>query len=106
MLCAAVFNVFSPRYHVRYGSLPVVVFTMALGSGFLLVLALFLSPPLTETLALDLEGWIVVVALAIPGAARFSSSRRRKRRSPLASTRSRRSCWGPGSCPNPSHCGS
>jgi len=69
MLCAAVFNVFSPRYHVRYGSLPVVVFTMALGSGFLLVLALFLSPPLTETLALDLEAWIVVVALAIPGAA-------------------------------------
>lgn len=69
MLCAAVFNVFSPRYHVRYGSLPVVVFTMAVGSGFLLILALFLSPPLYRSLAFDLEGWIIVIALAIPGAA-------------------------------------
>lgn len=69
MLCAAVFNVFSPRYLLRYGNLTVVVYTMLVGSGFLLFLALVLSPPLSRSLAFDTQGWIVVLILAIPGAA-------------------------------------
>lgn len=69
MLCAAIFNVFSPRYLMRYGNLPVLTLTMLIGSGFLLVLALLLATPLTRSLAFDLEGWIVVLILAIPGAA-------------------------------------
>ncbi len=69
ILCAAIFNVFSPRYLVRYGSLPVVVYTMLIGSSFLLVLTLFLAPPLTTSLAFGLEGWIILLILAIPGAA-------------------------------------
>lgn len=69
MLCAAVFNVFSPRYLMRYGNLPIVTYTMLIGSGFLLFLALLLAPPLTRSLAFDLEGWVIVLVLAIPGAA-------------------------------------
>lgn len=69
MLCAAVFNVFSPRYLVRYGFLPVVVYTMLVGTGFLLILALALATPLHRTLAFDTEGWVIVLLLAIPGAA-------------------------------------
>lgn len=69
MLCAAIFNVFSPRYLFRYGFLPVVVYTMLVGTGFLLVVALALATPLHRTLAFDTEGWIIVLLLAIPGAA-------------------------------------
>jgi drug/metabolite transporter (DMT)-like permease len=69
MLCAAVFNVFSPRYLVRYGNLPVVVYTMLVGSSFLLLLAAVLGAPLSQSLAFDTQGWIVVLVLAIPGAA-------------------------------------
>jgi drug/metabolite transporter (DMT)-like permease len=69
MLCAAIFNVFSPRYLVRYGNLPVVVYTMLIGSGFLLIVALLIGPPLTQALAFDLTGWTIVIVLAIPGAA-------------------------------------
>lgn len=69
MLCAAIFNVFSPRYLMRYGNLPVLTLTMLIGSGFLLVLALILATPLTRSLAFELEGWVVVLILAIPGAA-------------------------------------
>jgi len=69
MLCAAVFNVFSPRYLFRYGFLPVVVYTMLVGTGFLMILALLLGTPLHRTLAFDTQGWVIVVLLAIPGAA-------------------------------------
>lgn len=69
MLCAAVFNVFSPRYLFRYGFLPVVVYTMLVGTGFLLILALALATPLHRTLAFSTEGWVIVILLAIPGAA-------------------------------------
>ncbi|MDE0780193.1 MAG: DMT family transporter [Alphaproteobacteria bacterium] len=69
MLCAAVFNVFSPRYLVRYGNLPVVVYTMLIGSGFLLFLAILLGPPLSQSLAFSLQDWVIVIVLAIPGAA-------------------------------------
>ncbi|MBO6784951.1 MAG: DMT family transporter [Alphaproteobacteria bacterium] len=69
MLCASIFYVFSPRYLVRYGNLPVMVYTMLVGTGFLLVLTLLLAPPLSQSLAFDLEGWIIVLGLAIPGAA-------------------------------------
>ena len=69
MLCAAIFNVFSPRFLVRYGNLPVVVYTMIVGTGFLLILTLMLAPPMSQSLAFDLEGWIIVFGLAIPGAA-------------------------------------
>lgn len=43
--------------------------TMLIGSGFLLFLALSLATPLTRSLAFELEGWIVVLILAIPSAA-------------------------------------
>jgi drug/metabolite transporter (DMT)-like permease len=69
MLCAAIYNVFSPRYLVRYGNLPVTVYTMLMGSGFLLILALLTNPALSQDLVFDSKGWLIIVVLAIPGAA-------------------------------------
>lgn len=69
MLSAAIFNVFSPRYLARYGNLPVVVYTMLVGSAALVGLALAFGRPFSGSLDFDLQGWFIMFLLAIPGAA-------------------------------------
>lgn len=69
ILCASAFNVFSPRYLVRYGNLPVMVITMIVGVTVLSVLAAAFGRPFSGSLDFDLTGWFVMFLLAIPGAA-------------------------------------
>ena len=69
ILCAAAFNVFSPRYLARYGNLPIVVLTMIVGTTVLSVLAIAFGSPFSGSLDFDLTGWFVMFLLAIPGAA-------------------------------------
>ena len=45
MICASSFNVFSKKYLMRYGSMPVNVYAMLIGSVTLFVAALFLGNP-------------------------------------------------------------
>ncbi len=67
MICASSFNVFSKKYLMRYGSMPVNVYAMLIGSMTLFVAALFLGNPLSGSLAFDATGWFVFFMLAIPG---------------------------------------
>lgn len=69
ILCAAIFNVFSTRYFVRYGSLAVVSLTMVIGSSVLFALAIAFGHPFSGSLDFDLQGWFIMFLLAIPGAA-------------------------------------
>jgi drug/metabolite transporter (DMT)-like permease len=69
ILCAAIFNVFSIRYFVRYGSLAVVSLTMVIGSAVLFALAIAFGHPFSGSLDFDLQGWFIMFLLAIPGAA-------------------------------------
>ncbi len=69
ILCAAAFNVFSPRYLARYGNLPVMVLTMLVGSTALAILATAFGEPFSGSLDFDLTGWFIMFLLAIPGAA-------------------------------------
>lgn len=69
ILCAAAFNVFSPRYLARYGNLPVMVITMIVGVSVLFGLAMIFGRPFSGSLNFDLTGWFVMFLLAIPGAA-------------------------------------
>ena len=69
ILCAAFFNVFSGRYLIRYGTLPIMVYTMIPGIAVLFALALAFGRPFTGSLDFDLEGWTIVLLLAVPGAA-------------------------------------
>jgi drug/metabolite transporter (DMT)-like permease len=69
ILCAAIFNVFSIRYFVRYGSLAVVSLTMVIGSVVLFALAIAFGHPFSGSLDFDLQGWFIMFLLAIPGAA-------------------------------------
>jgi drug/metabolite transporter (DMT)-like permease len=66
---ASSFNVLAKRYLTRYGSVPVITFTMFTGSVALFVLALIFEQPLTGSLSFDLNGWLIVLMLGIPGAA-------------------------------------
>lgn len=68
-LAAALFNVFAKGHMLRYGSLPVMVATMAVGVSVLFALAIPFGRPFSGSLAFDLEGWIVVLFLAVPGGA-------------------------------------
>jgi drug/metabolite transporter (DMT)-like permease len=65
----SMFNVFSKRYIALYGSLPVLTYTMAVGSLFMFVLALFLEQPFSGSLNFDVKSWAIVVWLGVPGAA-------------------------------------
>ncbi len=67
MICASSFNVFSKKYLMRYGSMPVNVYAMLIGSVTLFVAALFLGNPFGGSLAFDATGWFVFFMLAIPG---------------------------------------
>jgi drug/metabolite transporter (DMT)-like permease len=69
MVAAASFNVFSRRYLIRYGSLPVMVPAMAVGVAVLFGLALVFGRPFSGALTFDATGWLVVFMLAIPGGA-------------------------------------
>jgi drug/metabolite transporter (DMT)-like permease len=69
VLIAAAYNVFSRRYLIRYGALTITVWTMLLGSIVLMGLAFAVGGAAHGTLDFSLQGWIIVLALAIPGAA-------------------------------------
>lgn len=67
MISASLFNVFSKRYLIRYGFMPVIFITMFVGVAGLFLLALLLESPFSGSLNFDLHGWIIVLILAIPG---------------------------------------
>lgn len=67
MVSASLFNVFSKRYLIRYGYMPVIVVTMFAGVAGLLLLALVLESPFSGALDFSFNGWIIVLILAIPG---------------------------------------
>ncbi|MCZ6604941.1 MAG: EamA family transporter [Alphaproteobacteria bacterium] len=69
LVAATIFNVFAKRYILKYGSLAVMTTTGAVGVFGLLVLALTFGRPFSGSLDFDLVGWVVVLFLAIPGAA-------------------------------------
>ncbi len=67
MLSVSIFNVFSRKYLKRYGNLALMTYTLFFGVTALLVTALIYSNPFTGSLSFDLEGWIIIFLLAIPG---------------------------------------
>jgi drug/metabolite transporter (DMT)-like permease len=67
--CASVFNVFSKKYLMRYGSMPINVYAMLIGSGVLFCAAMIFATPFSGSLDFDLTGWFIVFMLAVPGAA-------------------------------------
>ena len=69
ILSASTFNVFSKRYLIRYGSVPVMVCAMHVGVSILFLLALAFGAPFSGSLDFDLAGWFVVLLLAVPGGA-------------------------------------
>ena len=69
MLCASSFNVFSGKYLVRYGNLPVMIYTMLVGVSVLFILAIILENPFSGSLNFDLNGWFIVFLLTVPGGA-------------------------------------
>lgn len=69
MICASSFNVFSKNYFLRYGTLPVLVYTMFIGVAALFILALIFGAPFSGSLSFDLQGWFIVFMLAVPGGA-------------------------------------
>ena len=69
ILSAATFNVFSKQYLIRYGSLPVMVCAMLVGVSILFFMSLMFGEPFSGSLDFDIEGWFVVLLLAVPGGA-------------------------------------
>ncbi len=69
ILVASAYNVFARRYLIRYGVLAITVWTMLLGSIVLMALAFTVGGAATGALDFSLRGWIIMLALAIPGAA-------------------------------------
>lgn len=69
VLVAAAYNVLARRYLIRYGVLAITVWTMLLGSLVLMVLAFTVGGAATGALDFSFQGWIIMLALAIPGAA-------------------------------------
>jgi drug/metabolite transporter (DMT)-like permease len=69
IISASLFNVFSKRYLVRYGSLAVLVFTIFAGSAGLFVLSLMFGKPFSGSLNFDFRGWLLLLGLALPGGA-------------------------------------
>ena len=65
ILSASTFNVFSKRYLIRYGNLPVMVCALAVGVSILFFLALAFGRPFSGALDFDLEGWIIILLLAV-----------------------------------------
>lgn len=69
ILSASTFNVFSKRFLIRYGSAPVMGWAMLVGVSILFFLALAFGKPFSGSLDFDLQGWIIVFLLAVPGGA-------------------------------------
>ncbi len=69
VLIASAYNVFSRRYLIRYGALTITVWTMLLGSLVLMALAFTVGGAASGALDFSLQGWVIMLALAIPGAA-------------------------------------
>ena len=69
VLIAAIYNIGARRYLIRYGALTVTVWTMLLGSAVLMGLAFTIGGAAHGALDFSFQGWIIVLALAIPGAA-------------------------------------
>ena len=69
MLSVSLFNVFSGKYLVRYGNLPVMTYSMIVGVLILLLLALIFGKPFSGSLDFNEWGWLVVLILAAPGGA-------------------------------------
>lgn len=69
MLAASSFNVFSGRYLIKYGNLPVLIYTMFVGVTCLFVLALFFGKPFSGSLDFDAVGWLMIFLLVVPGGA-------------------------------------
>lgn len=69
VLIAAAYNVFARRYLIRYGTLAITVWTMLLGSLILMGLAFTVGGAATGALNFSVQGWVIMLALAIPGAA-------------------------------------
>lgn len=69
VLVASGYNVFARRYLIRYGALAITVWTMLLGSLVLMGLAFTLGGAASGALDFSLRGWVIMLALAIPGAA-------------------------------------
>ena len=69
ILSASTFNVFSKRFLIRYGSAPVMGWAMVVGVSILFFLALAFGKPFSGSLDFDLQGWIIVLLLAVPGGA-------------------------------------
>ena len=69
MLSVSLFNVFSGKYLVRYGNLPVMTYSMFVGVLILLLLALIFGKPFSGSLTFDDWGWFIVFILAAPGGA-------------------------------------
>ncbi len=69
VLGAAIFTVFSGKYMVKYGNLPVMVFSAISGVSTTFVLSLFIGAPLDGSLTFDGFGWFAIFMLAVPGGA-------------------------------------
>lgn len=69
MVAAATFNVFSKRYLMKYGSLQVMTLCMWIGALCLWVMAVVFGSPFSGSLDFDLNGWLIVLTLAVPGGA-------------------------------------
>ncbi len=69
VLGAAVFTVFSGKYLVKYGNLPVMVFSSISGVSATFILSLYLGEPFNGSLSLDGHGWFAIFMLAVPGGA-------------------------------------
>ena len=69
VIIAAAYNVFSRRFLIRYGAMTITAWTMLLGSLALMGLAFTVGGAAHGSLDFSLEGWIIVIGLAIPGAA-------------------------------------
>ncbi|MGY8999370.1 MAG: DMT family transporter [Rhodospirillales bacterium] len=69
MASVSVFNVFSKKYLMHYGNLAVMTYTLFFGVITLFILAIFFGKPFSGSISFDLEGWFVIILLAVPGGA-------------------------------------
>lgn len=69
MLSVSLFNVFSGKYLIRYGNLPVMIYTMLVGVFLLFILATLIGKPFSGSLSFEVSGWFVIFLLAAPGGA-------------------------------------
>jgi drug/metabolite transporter (DMT)-like permease len=71
--CNSVYVLNVGKYIRKYGSFTFTAWPMFIGSSLMLVLALFFGSPLNGSLSFDSTQWIVLLILAIPGAALMKS---------------------------------